>query len=299
MQILTLDLNFQNTQSAIASYLVSGSGGPVMIETGPGSTLDTLKARLDEHGLSVEDIKHVLVSHIHLDHAGAAGWWAQQGAQIYVHHVGAPHLINPSKLLSSAGRIYGDRMDSLWGEVLPAPAEKVTAVSDGDVLELEGLKLKAIDTPGHAYHHHAYQVEDVVFTGDAAGIHIPGPSFVDLPAPPPEFNLSLWLETIEKLRGLSVEAIYPTHFGRVDNWQEQLDTLKDLMHEASEFVRVRLEKGLVRNAILEEYLAWQSQRAEEAGIAEVLAQRYDLANPQFMSVDGIIRYWTKRMAKED
>ncbi|MFN2190281.1 MAG: MBL fold metallo-hydrolase [Candidatus Promineifilaceae bacterium] len=297
MQIITLDLNFQNAKNAIASYLVYGSGAPVMVETGPGSTLETMKVLLTEHGVALSDIKHVLVTHIHLDHAGAAGWWARQGAQIYVHHVGAPHLIDPSKLLASAGRIYGDRMDSLWGEVLSAPAEKVTPLNDGDVLEIEGLSFKAIDTPGHAYHHHTYQVEDVAFTGDAAGIHIPGPAFTDLPAPPPEFNLELWEGTLDRLRGLDIEAIYPTHFGRVDEWTKQIDNLDVLMHKAAEFVRIRLEDGLDRDAIMEDYIAWQRKRAEEAGIADVLAKRYDLANPQYMSVDGLIRYWSKRMAK--
>ena len=294
MQIHTLDLNFQNTPNAIASYLVIGTDGAVLVETGPGSTLSTLKERLSEHGLSPEDIHHVLVTHIHLDHAGTSGWWAQNGSQIYVHHVGVPHLVDPSKLLASAGRIYGDRMDALWGEVLPAPESQVTAISDGDGINVAGLSFTAIDTPGHAYHHHVYQLGRIAFTGDAAGIHIPGPEFADLPAPPPEFNLDLWQQTIARLRGLSLEAIYPTHFGRVDDWKKQLDTLSELMLEASDFVRIRLEKGQERDEILGAYLAWQQRRAEDVGIDELQSESYELANPQFMSVDGIIRYWKKK-----
>lgn len=291
MQIHVLDLNFQNTANTIASYLLIGPDGPVLVETGPGSTLPVLKSRLAEHDLSPQEIKHVLVTHIHLDHAGSAGWWARKGAQIYVHHVGAPHLIDPSKLLSSAGRIYGEAMDSLWGEVLPAPAEKVTPVHDGDVISAAGLAFTAMDTPGHAYHHHVYRVGDVAFTGDAAGIHIPGPSFVDLPAPPPEFNLDLWRKSLERLRDMPVEAIYPTHFGRVDDWRKHLDVFEPLMLEAVEFVRIRMEGGLEREEILSQYLAWQQSRAAEAGVDELLARRYELSNPLFMSVDGIMRYW--------
>jgi glyoxylase-like metal-dependent hydrolase (beta-lactamase superfamily II) len=297
MQIHTLDLNFQDTPNTIASYLVINSGGPVLVETGPGSTIETMKARLSEHGLTPQDIKNVLVTHIHLDHAGAAGWWAHQGAQIFVHHVGAPHLIDPARLLDSAGRIYGDRMESLWGSILPAPAAQVTPVFDGDIISAAGLSFKAIATPGHAYHHHVYQLGNVAFTGDASGIHIPGPSFVDLPAPPPEFNPDLWVKSIARLRDMSVEAIYPTHFGRVDDWKGHLDRFEILMSEATEFVRIRLEEGLERDAILGDYLGWQRERASGAEIESRLADRYELSNPLFMSVDGIIRYWNKKKAQ--
>ncbi|MGW8318964.1 MAG: MBL fold metallo-hydrolase [Candidatus Promineifilaceae bacterium] len=294
MQIHTLDLDFQHLGKVIASYLIVGPAGPVLVETGPGSTLAKLKVRLAEHGYQPADIRHVLVTHIHLDHAGAAGWWAQQGAQIYVHHVGAPHLIDPSKLLSSASRIYGDQLDSLWGETLPAPADKVTALYDGDTIQVEGLTFVAMDTPGHAYHHHAFQLDDVTFAGDSAGVRIPGTSFVDLPAPPPEFDLEAWMRSIDRLLAQDFTAIYPTHYGRVDKWRLQLQTLVGLINEAAEFVRCRMADGLEREAILDHYLAWHQRRLENAGVSADLAARYEAANPAFMSVDGLMRYWRKR-----
>ncbi len=119
--IITLDLNFQGKTQTIASYLIRHSTGVVLIESGPGSSLPGLQAGLAANGLSVSDVTHVLLTHIHLDHAGAAGWLARQGAQIYVHPVGAPHMLNPEKLLASAARIYGDQMEKLWGEFLPVP----------------------------------------------------------------------------------------------------------------------------------------------------------------------------------
>lgn len=295
MRIYTLDLNFQTIANTIASYLVVNDGVPILIETGPASTLDTLQLRLAEHGLTTAAIKHVLVSHIHLDHAGAAGWLAQQGAQIYVHHVGAPHLIDPSKLLASAERIYGDLMRPLWGQVIPAPEEKVTVVHDDEELSLAGLTIRAIDTPGHASHHHVYLLGDVAFTGDAAGIHIPGPSFVDLPAPPPEFNLELWKKSIERIVSLPLKAIYPTHFGRVDEWRGHLEDFATLLEVATEFVRIRLESGLDRDEIVGQYLAWQKERAAAAQLDRALVKRYEVSNPLYMSVDGIIRYWRKRL----
>jgi glyoxylase-like metal-dependent hydrolase (beta-lactamase superfamily II) len=300
MEINTLDLNFQDMSQAIASYLVIGSHGPVLVETGPGSTVEVLIARLEEHGLRPGDIRYVLVTHIHLDHAGAAGWWARQGAQVYVHHVGAPHIVNPDKLLASAARIYGDRMDELWGETLPAPPEKVTALHEADTVSLGDLTFTALDTPGHAFHHHVYRLDGpgveqaVAFTGDAAGIHIPGPEFADLPAPPPEFDLERWMSTIQRLLDQEFAAIYPTHFGRVDGWRHQLETLRALLGEATELVRALMARGLSRDQTLEHYLDWHRRRAQKAGLSGWVLDRYELANPHFMSVDGIMRYWRKK-----
>jgi len=295
MEIHTLDLHYQNRSHTIASYLVVGPEGPVLVETGPQSTLPNLIDQLSAHGYQTADIRHVLVTHIHLDHAGAAGWFAQQGAQIYVHHVGAPHLIDPSKLLASAGRIYGDEMDSLWGKTVPAPADRITPISNDDVIEVAGLSFTAIDTPGHAYHHHAYQLADIAFTGDAAGIQILGTYFVDLPAPPPEFNLGLWQQSIERLLSLKLSAIYPTHFGRLDAWQQQLEDLAALIESAAEFVFTRMTDGLERDQILDQYLEWHRSRAEVARLTGEMFDQYEAANPHTMSVDGLMRYWRKKM----
>lgn len=294
MEIHALDLNFQQQPQTIASYLVIGPDGPVLVETGPMSTLSTLQTRLADHGYQATDIKHVLVTHIHLDHAGAAGWWARQGAQIYVHEVGAPHLIDPRRLIGSATRIYGDKMDTLWGGILAAPAEQVNPVVDDQVIEVAGLSFKALDTPGHAFHHHAYQLGDIAFTGDAAGIRIPGLFFVDLPAPPPEFQLEIWQKSIERLLSCSFSAIYPTHYGRIDDWRQQLEVLAGLMQVATDFVRVRLNTGIERDQILVDYRAWFNARAQAGGMAEETYDQYEAANPLYMSVDGIIRYWNKK-----
>lgn len=305
MKVHTLDLNFQNRPDTIASYLLESSAGPVLVETGPGSCLPTLLTRLADYGYGPADLGHVLVTHIHLDHAGAAGWWAQQGAQVFVHHVGAPHLIDPGKLLASAARIYGDQMDALWGEMVPAPAAQVTPVYDNDVIAIGDLRFTALDTPGHAYHHHVYVLPDpadetgqIAFTGDAAGIHIPGAAFIDLPAPPPEFNQEKWLATIDLLMEQPLRAIYPTHFGRRDDWQAQLLGLSALIREAVQIVRDLLAQGLNRDEILPRYLGWHLDRARAANMPEALFERYEAANPHYMSVDGLIRYWRKRWEKE-
>ncbi len=294
MDIHTLDLNFMNTPHAIAAYLVVGPEGLVLIETGPGSTLDMLKARLAERGVAPADIRHVLVTHVHLDHAGAAGWWAQQGAQVYVHHVGAPHLIDPSKLLGSARRIYGDKTDQMWGNVLPAPADRVTALRDDQIIHLAGLSITALDTPGHANHHHVFRLGDVAFTGDAAGVRLLHSGLISLPSPPPEFDLEAWQRTLARLLGENFARIYPTHFGPIDDVREHLIAFNALLYQSAEYVRERMQAGVERDALVRQYIEWNRRRAADLGISEEVFQQYEVANPMYMCVDGMMRYWTKK-----
>jgi glyoxylase-like metal-dependent hydrolase (beta-lactamase superfamily II) len=294
IRIETLDLGFQGQPRVIAAFLIHGPGGPVLVESGPGSTLPTLLARLEERGLQPADVKDVLVTHIHLDHAGAAGWWAQQGARVWVHSVGAPHLVDPSKLLSSAARIYGDRMDILWGEVLPAPADRVHAVEDGDTLEVGGMQITAIDTPGHAWHHHVYKLDDIAFTGDAAGIQLPAERWIDLPAPPPEFDQEAWKKTLDRLRGLGLRTLYRTHFGASSDVDDELDRFEETLNLGVDWIRGMLDQGLEREQMIEEFSGLMRSRAAELGLDEADTRAYELANPRVMSVDGITRYLRKR-----
>lgn len=294
MKIHTLDLQFQDTAHTIASYLIEGETGLALIETGPGSTLNHLIEALDKHGYQPNDIKHVLLTHIHFDHAGAAGWWAQQGAQIFVHHFGARHLISPEKLIASATRIYGDDMERLWGDILPAPAENVTALHDGDIVQVGDLQFVAMETQGHARHHHSYILGDVAFTGDSAGLRIPEAGMADLPAPPPEFDRETWLETLDRLEAKNFTSIYPTHFGRIDDIKAHLDEVRQYIHEATEFVKTYMDQGETQAEILPRYQAWHTQRAQKAGLSEYQIHQYQVANPLDMSVTGIMRYWRKR-----
>jgi glyoxylase-like metal-dependent hydrolase (beta-lactamase superfamily II) len=300
MKLHILDTHFQGMAQVTAVYLLVGPDGPVLVESGPGSTLPAILNALDAHGFGPADIRHVLLTHIHLDHAGAAGWWAQQGAQIYVHHVGAPHLIDPSKLLASATRIYGEaNMARLWGEILPAPAECVTALYDGDRIDAGGLVFTALDTPGHAYHHHTYRLRDfrggeIAFTGDAAGVNLPQVEVVDMPAPPPEFHMETWLATIDRLEAAGLTTLYPTHYGPIHDVHGHLVGLRSLIIDSVAFVAQRHAAGIERDALLAEYVAWNRERARAAHITPAAIERYEAANPMFMSVDGILRYLRKR-----
>ena len=299
MEIHIIDLQHLQVRHTIAAFLVVGPGGPLLVETGPQSAHKQLLAGLAEHGYEPEQIKHVFVTHIHLDHAGGAGWWAQQGAQIYVHHRGARHLIDPSRLLASAQRIYGDAMDSLWGDILPAPAECVSSLSDGDRIDVCGLQFTALDTPGHATHHHVFKVEDVAFAGDICGVRMPDTRLLSLAAPPPEFDLEDWVSSVSRLLVENFNTIYPTHFGRYDDPRPHLEALVSLLSQSAEFVRDRMQADMARSDLINEYEAWQRERSIEYGITDETVNQINIASGHEASVDGLMRYWRKRLEREN
>lgn len=172
-----IDLQFQGVTKVIAAYLLETSDGLALVETGPSSTIAALEAGVEALGREIADIRHLLVTHVHLDHAGAAGLLLRRNpqARLYVHEVGAPHAVDPTHLVRSATRIYGDQMGPLWGEIVPVPAGRVIAVSDGETIEVGDRSLSVLYTPGHASHHAAFHdlTHNFVFTGDVAGIRIP------------------------------------------------------------------------------------------------------------------------------
>ncbi len=290
----TLDLQFQGVPHGIAAFLIRGPAGNVLVETGPGSTLITMHAALARHGVQPADIGDVLLTHIHLDHAGAAGWWAQQGTRVHVHHLGAPHLIDPTRLLSSARRVYGDDMDRLWGQFLAAPAQHVYAHHDGDVVEAGGLHFTAHDTPGHARHHFVYALGDVAFTGDLAGVRLPDHPHVRVPTPPPEFELEAWLDSVTRMRDLNFSRLYLTHFGPVDDAAQQWDTVASLLPQYAERVRASLEAGHDRPGLIDDLQLWEDARLSAEGVEHGLWPIFASLAPASMSVDGLRRYWRKQ-----
>ncbi len=294
MEIIPLDLRFRGVEKTIASYLVIGPQGPVLVECGPGSTLPNLIEELAKRGFKPDDVRHVLVTHIHLDHAGCLGWWANKGARVYVHEVGAPHIVQPENLLKSARRIYGDQLEPIFGDVLPARASQVQAVRGGDVLEVGGLRFEAIDTPGHAKHHHVFCLDGAAFTGDAAGVRLPGIPYIDVPAVPPEFDLPAWRKTFDILKSRDFEVLYPTHFGPVHDVSEHLEAFAEHVENASSFIHKEVEMGSERDPLIDRYVQWNRERSETLGVTPAVFDAYQSVNPMSMSVDGIRRYWTKQ-----
>ncbi len=291
--VTTLDLNFQNKSQAIASYLIRHSSGAVLVESGPGSCLPGLEAGLAKEGLSPRDITHVLLTHIHLDHAGAAGWWSRQGAEIIVHPVGAPHMLKPEKLLASARRIYGDRMESLWGELLPVIENKLRVVQDAEEIVIGNLRFIPVNTPGHAEHHYAYLFEDICFAGDVGGVRIPGYPYLRVPMPPPELHLERWHESLAKLRKHKFSYIAPTHFGIYDDPEWQLHEVEKGLDSALVWLEEMMPGDPPVDALRQSFSEWMIEEGVKMGLSEDVMESYELANPPGMSADGLMRYWKK------
>jgi len=278
---------------AIAAYLIRHADGAILIESGPGSTLSALEAGLAKEGLSPRDVTHVLLTHIHLDHAGAAGWLAQHGADVYVHPIGAPHMLNPEKLIASAARIYGDKMESLWGEFLPVPENQLKVPNDAEAIRISGLEFIPLNTPGHAEHHYSYLFEDVLFCGDVGGVRIPGYSYLRVPMPPPELHIERWHESIARLRKEKFSHIAPTHFGFFDDPGWQLDEVEKALDCALRWLEETMPANPPIDELRQSFTDWMTAEGEKIGLDEAVVKAYELANPLGMSADGLLRYWKK------
>jgi len=294
--VITLDLNFQGRKQAIAAYLIPHSSGLILIECGPGSTLSALQAALAEEGYAPRDVTHLLLTHIHLDHAGAAGWLARQGAEVYVHPLGAPHMLNPEKLLTSAARIYGDQMDMLWGEFLSVPEDRLKIPDDTQEIVIGDLRFLPINTPGHAEHHYAYLFEDVCFSGDIGGVRIPGFPYLRVPMPPPELHLERWRASIRRLRTFKFSRIAPTHFGLFDDPEWQLSAVEKGLADAERWLEEVMPADPPVEALRGMFTDWMEEQGRAMGLSESVYEAYTLANPLGMSADGLLRYWKKARA---
>jgi glyoxylase-like metal-dependent hydrolase (beta-lactamase superfamily II) len=291
--VITLDLNFQGKTQAIASYLIRHSNGVVLIESGPGSSIAGLKTGLAAKGLTVSDITHVLLTHIHLDHAGAAGWLAQQGAQIYVHPVGAPHMLNPEKLLASAGRIYGDQMEKLWGEFLPVSKERLIIARDGEEIVIGNLRFVPLNTPGHADHHYVYLFEDICFSGEVGGVRIPGYQYLRVPMPPPELHFGKWRESIARMKKEKFLRIAPTHFGIFDDPAWQLQAVERDLDESERWIERAMPAKPQIEDLRRQFTDYTNEEGRHQGLSMDVVKAFELANPPGMSADGLLRYWNK------
>jgi glyoxylase-like metal-dependent hydrolase (beta-lactamase superfamily II) len=274
-----LDLRHLGRDRVIGCYLLETDGGLALNDCGPTTCVPELKACLTGRGLELSDLRHLLLSHIHLDHAGAAGVLVREhpGLQVHVSEIGAPHLVDPSRLEASARRLYGDEFDRLWGELAPVPAGNVHAVG------AEVLGLDCFPSPGHASHHVCYLDRDgTLYAGDAAGVRIQPSRFVLPPTPPPEVDLEAWGRTLETIAAREPQRLALIHFGVFEDVQRHLDELRDRLREWSERVR----DGASKEAF------------EAAAAADLGAEReaYEQAMPFWQSYAGLKRYWEKRAA---
>jgi glyoxylase-like metal-dependent hydrolase (beta-lactamase superfamily II) len=296
--ITLIDLQFQGRVETIASYLIFDGEQAALIEVGPASTVDTLLDGVQAAGVPLEALRQIFVTHIHLDHSGGAGVLARRlpWARVYVHPVGAPHLADPSKLLASAMRLYGNRMESLWGTIVAVPAERLVVVNDGDEIAIPGSALRVFETLGHARHHHAYLdvKSGLLFTGDIGGVRMPGVRYVRPPTTPPELDIDAWRASIARLRALDATGLCLIHFGLFrGNLAWHWDDLEQRLVAWGELVRAQLEQGADENAILQQL---QLQTASEFAALRVDPRTYDIAVSYESLIAGYVRYWKKKSA---
>lgn len=242
-----VDVEHLGRTQSIAACLLESESGVAIVDPGPASALATLRAKLDRLGMSFADIHTILLTHIHLDHAGGTGTLVKENPRIrvFVHEKGAPHMVDPSRLLQSAVRLYGDQMDRLWGEVLPVPAENVQALAGGERLAVGGRTLEVIYTPGHASHHVSFldRASGIAFVGDTAGIRIANTRFVTPVTPPPDIDLESWRKSLAQIKAWRPERMFLTHFGPADEVEWHLTELQEGLERWDALVAESLKSG--------------------------------------------------------
>jgi len=277
----------------IAATALETRDGVALFDTGAESTFDNVAAALARIGLTTKDVRHVFLSHIHFDHAGAAWRFAELGATIYVHPRGARHVVDPTKLVDSATRIFGKEMGKLWGQIAPVPEQSIKVLEDAEVVPVGEVEVRAIETPGHASHHHVYHWDDNLFGGDVAGVRIgsgpPIPPFV-----PPELHVESWLESIAKMRALNVAALYLPHFGRVEKALDaHFDALEERVQRWATWFRDRLRAGANEEQLVPAFADFEFNELRAGGATEEDARDYETADPSYMAIPAALRYWRK------
>ena len=278
-----IDLLHQDRPRTVGCYLVETNDGLALYDCGPTTCIPALEAGLGERGLELGDIRHLLLSHIHFDHAGAAGALVREhpSLQVHVSAVGAPHLSDPSRLEASARRLYGDAFDRLWGELVPVPAERIRVVGD-DVLGLE-----CFPSTGHASHHVSMLHEDgTLYAGDSCGVRIAPARFVLPPTPPPDIDLEAWERTIAETERRGPSRLALTHFGVFDDAEDHLQRLRATLNRWGERVGHGMDEATFVAAARADCLASDPDAIET----------YDQAAPFLQCYGGLERYWRKRQA---
>ena len=291
-----IDLHFQGHPHYIACYVLETGSGVALVDPGPSSTLPALEEGLRLEGLSLDSVEALLLTHIHLDHAGASGTIVARNpaVQVHVHGRGARHMIDPSRLLASAGRLYGDRMDTLWGEFLPLPAANVDRLEGGESLRLGGRSIDVAYTPGHAIHHVSYHDRSTgtAFVGDTCGIRIDNGPYVLPVTPPPDIDLDSWPSSIATIRAWDPAVLCPTHFGPARPAGEHLDEHERRLGEWGRRVREDLRAGVAPDEAAARFAAEVGAEIEAATGPE--APIYLSGGGLRDSWQGLARYWTKR-----
>lgn len=291
------DLKFQDTPRIIATAVLQGPGGVALVDPGPTSTWPTLRGELDGAGITLADVTAIVLTHIHLDHAGASGSLVRQNPRlrVYVHEKGAPHMIDPEKLLASATRLYGDQMERLWGEVRPVPRDAIVVVNGEEQIEAGGRVLQIAYTPGHASHHVSYFSADIgiAFVGDTAGIKRTAKGYVLPPTPPPDIDLEAWNASLARISAWHPETLFLTHFGPSSSSGPHLTELRDHLEVVAELAR----RSLAREGDDEARAAWFTDEVRlelRRRMGDREAHEYEVAGRFDLNWRGLARYLRKK-----
>lgn len=291
------DLQFLGTPRIIATVVLHGPGGAAIIDPGPSSTLPTLRAELSRAGIAIADVRTILLTHIHLDHAGATGTLVRENPalRVYVHEEGAPHLVDPDKLVASATRLWGDQMGRLWGEVRPVPADALVVLGGGERVTAGGRDLEVAYTPGHASHHVSYFNADsgVAFVGDTAGVRLHAGGFILPPTPPPDIDLEAWRESFTRLANWQPASLFITHFGPYAPVGVHLTEMADHLEMTSGLVKASLARP-GSDDMREEWFTQEIRRELRRRMTQTDAQAYEVAGRFDLSWRGMARYWRKK-----
>jgi glyoxylase-like metal-dependent hydrolase (beta-lactamase superfamily II) len=293
-----ISLPFQGEKDIIGSYMLIGGNELALIDPGPQTTLEALLTGIREAGFDPQEVTHILATHIHLDHAGSAGslMHYMPRAKVYAHSKGAPHLLDPSKVMASAMRIYGDRMQQLWGKVEPVPQERLEVIEGDSILNVAGRRFEVHYAPGHAVHHVIFfdaQSGDL-FAGDAAGVRLQGIDYVRPPTPPPDLDIEDWSNTIDMMKQLRPDVLYLAHFGPTKHVSQHLEGVREQLFSWGDVVLGAMRDGKTEAEIIDMLIAQtQPELQRVAGDPHDLS-RYEIATNYPMTVQGYMRYWRKK-----
>jgi glyoxylase-like metal-dependent hydrolase (beta-lactamase superfamily II) len=290
------DLHFLGVPRIIATVLFQGPGGAAILDPGPSSTLPALRAALAGAGIAVADLRALLLTHIHLDHAGATGTLVQENPslRVYVHEKGAPHLVSPDRLIASATRLWGDEMDRLWGEFRPVPQDALVVLKGGERISAGGRDLEVAYTPGHASHHVSYFSAEtrIAFVGDTAGIRLHPGGFIMPPTPPPDIDLEAWRDSLRRIAEWGADTIFITHFGPYSPVGAHLTEMASHLELVASLVKASLARP-GSDEDREEWVAEELRRELRRRMSEPEARAYEVAGRFDLSWRGLARYWRK------
>lgn len=299
-----IDLEFRGSPGIIATAVLSGPDGVTLIDPGPTSCLPALERGLGAEGIDLADVRQVLLTHIHLDHAGATGTIVRRrpDVQVWVHERGARHLIDPSKLVDSATRLYGADMDVLWGEMAPVPGANVRVLRGGERLEIAGHSVEVVYTPGHASHHVTFidLVSAVAYVGDTAGIRRGKTGYILPPTPPPDIDLEAWRDSLTRILSRRPQTFFVTHFGPWDDPPAHAHELLQRLDEWSLRVLASLRRESSDDDDRRAAAFAHEVRADlRARLTPDEVLQYERAGRFDFSWQGLARYWRKRPASEN